>query len=256
MQEKIRLILRNSGLNENEVTTYVALLRTGSTPVSRLVKETGLKRTTLYDSLSFLAEKSLCGKIERNDTTYFHAEHPRTLEVNLEKQERALKHAKEDVTTLIPDLLALSKPGLTLPKVKMFEGEEGIRKVLFDSLSATETIYTYVSVDDMETHIRDINQEYLAERIRHKITKKALVLDTPFARNFLKKYDTSATEFRLFSQGSRRFHCEVNIYDGKIGYLTYQEGRLMGVLIEEADMASIQRMAFDHLWKTIKPFYA
>ena len=110
-------------------------------------------------------------------------------------------------------------------------------------------MYTYVNVEDMSKHISEINDEYLRNRIRLKIKKKGLLVDSPRAREFSRHYDQSVSEARYLKRGITPFHIEMNIYDGKVSYLTYRDKHPIGVIIEDEDIYRIHRSTFELLWE-------
>ena len=66
-----------------------------------------------------------------------------------------------------------------------------------------------------------------------KIKKKGIVVDTPFARTFLKNYAPGVTETKLIERDMSAFHTVMQIYDGKISYITLSEENLIGVIIAD-----------------------
>ena len=52
--------------------------------------------------------------------------------------------------------------------IEFFEGKEGLKKVMDDSLTASETIYSYVDFETIAKHIPDINKQY-RKRIRRNV---------------------------------------------------------------------------------------
>lgn len=112
------------------------------------------------------------GKSVKKDTTIFSPEDPEKLEHLLEMQSKSLKSTQKNLGTILPQLRKLKNPHMRLPSVRTYEGIEGIRTVLNDSLTATEVIYTYVNVEDMEKYVKDVNDEYVEKRKEKNIRKK------------------------------------------------------------------------------------
>ncbi|EKD44621.1 MAG: transcriptional regulator, TrmB [uncultured bacterium (gcode 4)] len=242
-------LLQNIWLNENESKVYLACLELGNAHAWRIIKHNWLARATVYDALERLIKKWLVNKMTRKGTTIFSPEDPERLEYILEMQSKSLKTVKKNLDSVLPQLKKLKNPYMRLPSVRIYEGIEGIRTVLNDSLTAKEIIYTYVNVDAMEKHIKQINDEYLEKRQKNIIRKKGLLVDTSFSRERMKGYDTTVTEARFLSKSTTPFHIEMNIYDGKISYLTYRDKNPLGIIIEDEDIYRIHRSTFELLWE-------
>ncbi|MDD2487678.1 MAG: helix-turn-helix domain-containing protein [Candidatus Gracilibacteria bacterium] len=243
-------ILQQIGLNENEAKIYLASLELGNTQAGRIIKQTGLARATVYDGLERLIKKGLVIKSTKKDTTVFSPDDPEKLEYFLELQQKSIKKAMNNLGGILPQLKKLKNPYMQLPSVRMYEGIEGIKTIFDDSLSAKEIIYTYVNVYDMEKHIdKDMHDEYLKKRKELKIFKKGLLIDTPFSRKHYENYDKSCSEARFLKKEAMPFHIEMNIYDGKISYVTYRDKNPIGIIIEDEDIYRIHRSTFEMIWE-------
>lgn len=241
-------LLQNIWLNENESKVYLACLELGNIHAWRIIKHVWLARATVYDALERLIKKWLINKIAKRGTTIFSPEDPEGLEYLLDIQSKNLKNIKKNLDSILPQLKKLKNPHMRLPSVRIYEGTEGIRTVLNDSLTTKEIIYTYVNVDDMEKYIKEINNEYLEKRRKNNIRKKWLVVDTLFARELLKRYDKTVTEARFLSKSTTQFHIEMNIYDGKVSYLTYRDKNPIGIIVEDEDIYQVHRSTFELVW--------
>jgi sugar-specific transcriptional regulator TrmB len=241
-------LLEQIGLNANEAKIYVASLELGPAHAGRIIHSTGMSRATVYDALERLAKKGLIAKSLKKGTTTYAPEDPDRLEYLLQSQKRALLRAEDALDRQMPQLKRLVNPHMRIPAVRFYEGIEGIQTVLNDSLSATEVIYGYVNADAMERIIKPINDLYLQERKKKHVRKKGLVLKTEFAQKLMKTYDREMTEARWLPDTTKMFHIEMNVYDGKVSYVTYREKYPIAVIIEDPDIYQIHRSTFESLW--------
>ncbi len=246
-------LLQQIWLNENEAKVYLASLELWTIHAWRIIKQTWLARATVYDSLERLIKKWLISKYIKKGTTTFMPEDPEKLEDILKKQIKSLEKIWNELDKILPHLQKIKNPFMWLPSVKMYEWKEWLRSVLNDSLQATEIVYAYANVDDMNKFIKDINDEYVEQRKSLKIFKKALIFDTPYARNLFKTYDRSVTEARFLPKNTKPFHIETNIYDWKTSYMTYRWSNQIGVIIEDEDICEINRSTFELVWEKSEP---
>ena len=74
------------------------------------------------------------------------------------------------------------------------------------------------------------------------------MLDTPFARDFLKDYHKQTTDIRLIKQDSSPFHSVMQIYDNKISYITLSDKEMIGVIIEDPHIFEMHKYLFEYSW--------
>lgn len=244
--------LVKAGLEPTSAEVYITLIGLGEASVGAIEKQTPFSRATLYDALSTLLAAGYLEYRKEGRNAYYKPVHPQKLEelITQKKRETALLETElgEAIRTLTGSFnLTLNKPG-----VKFYEGKEGIRHVLWDSLTAHETIYTLGDLELFANHYNDLNSEYVEERKKRKIFKKAITNDTEFTRNFLKNYDTTFTETKLISHLPTKFHSTIlEIYDDKISYTTYANNSLLGVIIQDKQIYSMNRSIFEFMWETL-----
>lgn len=247
--------LSKIGLNETEIEVYLTLLRVGGCGGGEIVRATGLPRATVYGALHAVVEKGLAGKSERGGKTIFFPELPEKTVRIAERRVAEAQRGADEIKRFLPFLLStadnLKSPG----KVRVYEGENAVRSVLFDSLECgREAIRTYSNVYDMENFAGAINAEYVAERKKRKVHKLGLILDTPFAKKYLTGYDRTVTDFKLFPLNGEGFHGELNIYNGRMSYVTYRANMLVGFVVEEPDLCRLQQTVFDLTWAGLPEF--
>lgn len=120
--------LQKFNLSENEAKLYIALLELGETSIQRISKKSKISRTTTYSIIESLQKKGLIISTKRQKRTFYYAENPKKLELILEEKLNSLKN-------LIPSILSISNLIDRKPKIKFFEGEEGIKNIYRDTLN-------------------------------------------------------------------------------------------------------------------------
>ena len=91
----------------------------------------------------------------------------------------------------------------------------------------------------------------MAAREKTNATKRSLLLETPFAH---KIYESGAYSpkshkgYKWLPSEKYFFAIEMNIYDGKVSYLTYAENDLVGVIIENDHIYQMHDALWDMLW--------
>lgn len=241
--------LTNLGLGENEANLYILLLKIPEASIPELVKRSDFSRTMLYHVLGNLKNAGLITEYKKGKKTVYNAEPPEKLEDFILAQERELKRQRNLLTDVSVDLRSLYRLGHNKPGVKFFEGKEGSKEALYDTLTATETVYAYVDLDAVQSYGDDINIPYVKKRRQLGIHKKLLVIDTPSARDYLKRQGSEMTEFRFLPKEMGYFATGMEIYNNKISYFTLNETDGMAVIIEDHGIYQMHRKMFEFLWQ-------
>ena len=85
-------VLQRIGLTKNEAKIYMALLKQGPCLVSKIVEETKLNRTHIYERLEKMLEKGLVNYVIKSGKKYFNAVKPDKLIQILEEQKLKIKN--------------------------------------------------------------------------------------------------------------------------------------------------------------------
>lgn len=241
--------LKQAGLTPHQAAVYETLLKGGAMTARVATREASVPRTLGYAVLDQLIELGLAKK-DDSPVSRFSASHPNVLQEKIETNAKNAERAAIALKSVLPDLASAFNLATGRPGVQFFEGEEGLREVLYDTLTSKETIYTYSDTETVEGYAREINAAYVQARIKNKIQKKLLLLDTPTARARLAGPQSPYTEVRLIpEQDAPPIHSAMQIYDDKISYTTFTKDMLTGTIIHDHAIYMLHRFLFEHLWK-------
>ena len=129
-------VLKELGLSGGEVKVYLALLKLGETSVSKLTKETGQHRTTIYDFLEHLLQRGLVNYVVKSGVKYYKVADPDKLIEYLKEKEEKLKQ-------ILPELKQLAKVPTGEVNVEVYSGVEGFKSVLNDRLRVGKDLYGF-----------------------------------------------------------------------------------------------------------------
>ncbi len=250
--------LIESGLSESQATVYEFLIRNGSTRASNIVRKLGgnISRPMVYAVLNELISLGLVEKNELDTkVARFSPTHPTKLQDVAERRREAADAIASAASRLIPRIVSDYNLVSGKPGVRFFEGRNCIRAVLQDSLAAKTPILSYTDVEVLETHYKDVSDEYLKDREQKGILKKLLLDDTPFVRELYRGSEESYSEVRLIPLGQNPFKVAMQIYDDKVSYLTLNPGKEMGIIIQDTEISSLQRHLFEELYHHGAPLY-
>jgi len=143
---EIKAVLENLGLSDGEIKVYLALLKLGNSPVSKIKEESRLHRTTIYDFIEKLINKGLVSYVVKNNIKFYSAMHPSKLMDFVKEKENHLKN-------ILPNLIKLSEQHKEEIKIEVFRGKEGFKSLLNLMLREKKDVYGY-GIDESEFEAR------------------------------------------------------------------------------------------------------
>ncbi|MSU56213.1 MAG: hypothetical protein EXS51_02810 [Candidatus Taylorbacteria bacterium] len=242
--------LEELGLNKEQSLVYEAMLKNGLMPARMVAQKSGIKRSLTYKILEQLIS---LGLVEKRDNigkiTFFFPAHPGKLREFLQKREEAIKTAEASLGGIMGRMVSDFNLLSGKPNVQFYEGPEGMKKVLEDSLTAESEIYSYSDVISVQKYIPDLNTEYMLKRKKFSVKKKILFFDSPEARKLLPDiYRPDITEYKFISFKTQPPHTVMQIYDNKVSYITLGKDQMIGVIIEDANIYSLHKYLFENQW--------
>jgi sugar-specific transcriptional regulator TrmB len=237
--------LKIVGLSDNEVSIYLALLELGKGTVSEISRKATLNRTTGYDVLNRLTTKRLISISGKEPKQEYVAESPDQLErfivEELERKQNELNEARK----IIPELKSIHNV-LNRPKIRFYEGKEGLEQVYEDTLSSRGEILAYASVEDIQPTLPHYFPHYYKRRTKKGITIRAIFPESPDARERASLDKEEMRTSVIVPSETFGFHPEINIYDNKIMIASWREK--LGITIESSEIADAMKKIFELAW--------
>jgi len=251
----LNIVLKEVGLGPKEIVIFKMLLTIGTTRASVLAYQTKLPRTTVQNILLRLEKKGLVEKILEEMVFVYTAINPDDLRQSIKnrkkKEEKKYDKMLGNLDLVMPELITLLSMNKGLPKIQLLKGRDAVRKVLFDTLTSKTELKGYVNVDAMFDQVKDINAEYVAAREKSNVKKRGILLDSPEARASHKLGVYSPNSYldqKWVNAEMYPFTIEVNIYDGKVSFITYVENDFVGVIIENDHIYQMHASMWNLIW--------
>ncbi|HOX40686.1 MAG TPA: helix-turn-helix domain-containing protein [bacterium] len=237
-------------LNEKQIKIYLILLQMGSGTIQEIMKQTKLKRTTIYSVLDSLISRGLVTFSRKTGHRTYTAEDPKLLPRIFEKEERKIHNRQKTLVEALPLLASLYNSSASRPKIRMYDGIDGIKTVFEETLllpPGTETL-AYASYTDVRSHLGEWIHGYIKRRAERGITQRCIAEDSLIAREELVKNDKQDLRVtKLVNKDQFPFSIEqINIYSNKIFIASYQD--LLAVVIESAPIATAMKSIFELAW--------
>ena len=120
------ILLKELGLTDGEIKTYLALLQLGESSTGSISKESQVSRSKLYIILDKLEKKGLVSHIEKNGITYFQAAEPARIKDYLKIKEDNFVLLKKNVKDAILKLESIYKNVGQIHNVSVYQGLKGL----------------------------------------------------------------------------------------------------------------------------------
>jgi HTH-type transcriptional regulator, sugar sensing transcriptional regulator len=246
------------GLTGNEAIIYEFLLKSGETTAGEIIKNTPLKRGVIYNVLSDLVKKGLVNEKKRDNISHFSPNHPEKLRHFLENREERVKKAKNILEASLPSITSNFNLASNMPGIRMYEGLDGIKKVLDDTLinNSEKLILTFSDVGNYSKYLKKWNEKHYApKRSELKILEKVIIPINADSKDFMEDYmkNPESQEFTKILFISENlfpsFATEVNIYNNKVSFVTFSDVSHMGVIIENPEIVNTLTSIFSFIWK-------
>jgi sugar-specific transcriptional regulator TrmB len=121
--------LQAVGFSEKQAKVYVACLELGPSPVQKIAQRAGLVRPTTYVILDELSERGLVSNHKKAKKTMFRAEDPDVVFEILLRQHLDLQTKIKKIKQDLARLRSLQGGRPEYPKVKIYEGVEGVMQI-------------------------------------------------------------------------------------------------------------------------------
>ncbi|MCX6733363.1 MAG: hypothetical protein NTX63_00960 [Candidatus Peregrinibacteria bacterium] len=246
--------LMQLGLTDEEARVYLACVEIGGGPVSIVAKRAKVHRVSCYHTLENLEKKGFLSQFNKNGVRAFAPEPPETF---LKKAEEQVNLAKG----LLPQLHLMVSSLAFKPKMRSYEGREGVERVFQESLSASGEILGYTNLKSVVEFFPDFFKKYTRDRFEKKIKVRYLSPTTVPSVHVLdpflpKGYDQNLIEIFLVNKDQFLFENEILIFNNTVGIVSLNPDELLGVIIESSTFAHTMKAVFDLAWLGATAFVA
>jgi sugar-specific transcriptional regulator TrmB len=243
--------LARIGISGTLFKLYAAAIELGEAPISEVAARAGLVRTTAYDALSRLEQEGLVVLENRGSKRYVVAEDPTVLLERLEARRQMLGE-------LMPQLRSLYNRVKGKPGLRFYEGAEGIRTALWDTLTVTsdpKVLRGILSMGELsETPGLEEMERFIAARAAKGIWLKVI---RSIQKDVEPIWPSSLSDLRDLRYAPTEMVLSMTtfIYDNRVCLISSRRENY-GLIIESEEFAAMQRQLFDALWAVATPTQA
>jgi len=242
--------LEKFGLSEKEGKVYLACLELGPSTAAQIAQKAEVNRATTYVAIESLTKQGLLSSHEKDSKTFFSAEDPAMLKRLLDQQREEIKNKLSSLEGLLPELDRIYNYSGEKPKVRFFEGKEGLLTMQEDFLKTKDK--KIEAIFNTDNYIAFFSQE---ERDRyHRLRlKKKIYIRSIYTRK--QPYDGADpfSKRRFIPQNKFPISSDITIYENKVAISSLKE-KLIGVIIENKQITDTIRSIFNLAWEATEKY--
>ncbi len=244
MAKDIIHILQAVGLDAKQSQLYVTGLQLGTAPASDYAKSSGLNRITSYNLLEELVHRGYFTVVKKMRAKWYAPVAPEFVALEARKNAEALER-------VLPELRSLQGAKYRKPRVRFFEGWDGVRHVYQDTLTAKGELLNFANSAVVRKFWPKYDEEYVEERVRRGIHLRGIAPDDAAGRRVHGEDRDRLREIRLVPASDFDFKNEIKIYDHKVAIISFaeDESSMFGVIMESKEVAETQRQIFEMAWR-------
>jgi sugar-specific transcriptional regulator TrmB len=239
--------LAQIGISGKRARFYLAALELGQAPIQKVAEKAGITRTTAYDLLTRLMRDGLVSRVEKDGRYHIAAEDPRRLLGVLDDR-------RQRVEKILPELRSMYARSAVKPRLRFFEGRDGINTVLYDTLSCrSRQLYGILSMADLlEVPGRAEMEKYIALRIAKGVHLRVVrSREKEAGRDIWPTSPADLRELRWAPEGIV-FTMTAWTYDEKVSIISSRREHF-GMIIESPEFSALMHNLFTVLWNASTP---
>jgi sugar-specific transcriptional regulator TrmB len=234
------------GLDAKEQRFYLAALELGAAPVTAVANRAGVTRTNGYDLLDRLEKRGLLAQVLGEEGVRQIVPADPGVLIRDWEQTRVM------LDDLVPELRSLFNSSPRKPRMRFFEGVEGIQRAIWATLECqSKELLGVLSMHElMEVPGAAWMETYIAERVRRGIR---LDVVRSHSRETSNIWPASSTENRQLRYAPPGVDLGMTAYisDDTVTYVS-SKNENYALTIESRELALLQRSLFKALWATSK----
>jgi len=240
------------GLTKGETKVYFALNKIGESTIGKIVFESRVSKSKVYDILEKLIRKGLIGYIIKNGRKYFVANNPNTILDYLEKKEEDVLSLKKEVQNSLPQLMAhrLNFSSKRISEVyEGFNGLKAIREELILTFKPGETLLVLgapkIANEKWEGWFLDFHSKRIKRKVRMKIIYNSDAVEYGKIRKKMKLTEVKYLPNNLVSPNW------IDIFSEAVLFVILLKEPLAFV-VRDKNLANSFKSYFEIMWKNAK----
>lgn len=234
------------GFSENEAKVYLAALELGESSVERIAKKARQNRTTVYHIIALLRNRGLMSVVRHGKKMVYVAEDPKKIKTGFEDKIRSLD-------ALLPELRSIANAIDHKPRVRFFEGFDGLREAALDALNypKQEILFWFSDINPSHEYNLFWFKEYIPKRIKLGIPTRGIGPVCEIGKTMQKNDAKELRQTRMDTRPRFMPRTEIQLYgDSVVGITSHHD--MLSLVVESVDLHDTFVSIFESAWESLE----
>jgi sugar-specific transcriptional regulator TrmB len=242
--------LMQIGLTKGEANVYLTLLQTGCTSTGKLIAESTVSRSKVYDVLERLKQKGLVSEVTKGNVRFFEACDPKRIIDFLENKKNDIETKIKDSKKLVENLNKIRSLKLNKQEAKVYSGLDGLKTVYTEILNDLEKNDEYLAfgIGDNEIKNNKISlfmKKFHLQRAEKKVVVRVLMHST--TKKNMAQF--SKLKYYKYKFTDENFPTNIAIWKDNVLTLVW-DLEPIAFVIKSKQVSDKYKKYFNYIWKT------
>lgn len=222
--------------------------------LTQISKSTGIPRSTVYRICDRLVKRKLAEVVIDHRGRKVRAVDSQTLDYLIQDKEKEF-NTRKDALEELKRFLEITVRNLPMTQLRYYKGRDGMKQLIWNTLRAEKSIVGYSVYGRRDIVGQKFIEKYVVEFKRRNLVDKVLVNKQilPDAKRALREVHQQSTDhIRVVNDTSFYISGDTYIYNNIYAVNFWDENEIIGVEIENPEIAKVQQSIFENLWKKAK----
>lgn len=252
---EIQEFLSQLGLTHKQIRIYTDLAQNPDSTVVQISRRTGLPRSSIYTELDQLIDKGYVHFKKVGKSTKFKITDPRNIKYELDEKSRLIAQLQANADQFVSQLLSGPATQKSHHSINVYEGQAGIKQILWNILSTKEKLVVGYSHSRLEQVVDHDFAERWREEFRRREIRNKMILNKPVKVNWSTVPDFLGTDWvqlKTLQQEKISFDREIFMYDDTLTIISPKtDPEQYGVEITDKFLVDSYRQIFNFLWEHV-----
>ena len=255
----LRKNLMEFGLTDYQIDIYILLNQRKDLRIRDIVKELGIPRSSVYESLNGLFGLGLAEEIIENSYKVIRPYPISVIKHSLDERLAELQKQILNVDKLSDQLTNLPIRTNHSTAVRYYKGRAGARQIFWNTLKAKNVLYVYSEWGRSRYVGVKFYQNFVSESFARDFSEQVITNPLPRVINNIKQDNgspvsrTKIENIRLIDRKKIPFKGDTFMYDNIYAQVYLKDKEISGFEIESQQFVDTQRSIYEMMWEKAKP---
>ncbi|MDP3975610.1 MAG: helix-turn-helix domain-containing protein [bacterium] len=253
-QQRLAAQLNQFGCNPREAQVYLQCSQLGPSSVQELARRMKMNRVTVHSAVEQMIEKGFLYETRKGKRRLIVAEEPDVLYRLLQRRKNELSMMEMNLDQVVKLLNSVHVSDRGVPTVRFYEGVEGFKKMLEETLSARGEVLVCTYVQAFQAILEpEYLEHYYVRRAKKGIHTRLIFPPCPFVERIRKKIKQWNMTIRLLPP-QLKWSSGFFLWNDTLALMSYTEGKLTTTIIENKDITDfVGKVMFELIWQQAEP---